>query len=324
VQLAVSDTGTLVYVPGPTGTSSAAFDLALINRDGTVQPLKLPRGQYMTPRASPDGTRLAFGVDQGRDAFVAIYDLAGTTALRRLTLGANSRFPVWTSDGKRIAYQSDREGDLAIFWQPADGSGIAERLTRPGAGESHFPEVWSPTSNQLLFSVVKGTEHTLWTLSLPDKKMAPFAAIRSSAAINPVYSPDGRWLAYQSDHTRRTMLYVQPVPPNGAVYQLPWQQADQPHEAVWSPDGKELFYNPRAGGFEVVAVTTLPHFAFGPATALPRPFQLSPPQARRAYDVTPAGLFVGLVTPGVGSVSPQMEVVVNWHEELKQRIALDR
>ena len=161
---------------------------------------------------------------------------------------------------------------------------------------------------------------TLWTLSLPDKRLAPFAAIRSGAAINPVFSPDGRWLAYQTDQTGRTMVYVQPVPPTGAVYSIRGQRADQPHEAVWSPDGKELFYNPRAGGFEVVAVTTQPEFAFGNPTPLPRPFQLSPPQSRRAYDVTPAGMFVGLVAPGAGDVSAQLEVVVNWSEELKRLV----
>jgi serine/threonine protein kinase len=102
---------------------------------------------------------------------------------------------------------------------------------------------------------------------------------------------------------------VQPVPPTGAVYSIRGQRADQPHETVWSLDGKELFYNPRAGGFEVVAVTTQPEFAFGNPTPLPRPFQLSRPQSRRAYDITPAGMFVGLVTAGAGDVSAQLEVV---------------
>jgi hypothetical protein len=91
---------------------------------------------------------------------------------------------------------------------------------------------------------------------------------------------------------------------------------------VWSADGKELFYNPRAGDFEAVRVTTEPTFAFGSAVALPRPFQLSPVEARRAYDVTTSGKFVGLIPvgqpEGTSQIASQIQVVLNWFEELKR------
>jgi dipeptidyl aminopeptidase/acylaminoacyl peptidase len=94
---------------------------------------------------------------QGKEAIVWIYELAGTSAMRRLTFGGNNRFPMWSADGQRVAFQSDREGDLAI-WQRADGSGAAERLKTPEPKTSHIPEAWSPNGDTLMFSVTKETE----------------------------------------------------------------------------------------------------------------------------------------------------------------------
>ena len=111
-----------------------------MDRKGGVEPLKLPPGAYASPRVSPDGTRIAFGTDDGKEAIVWIYDLSGMSAMQRLTFGGNNRFPIWSADGKRVAFQSDRDSDLAIFWQPADGTGTAERLTMNRIqGESHAP-----------------------------------------------------------------------------------------------------------------------------------------------------------------------------------------
>ena len=322
-QFAVSATGTLVYVPGPSMASLSKVDFGLADRKGNVKPLNLPHGAYAHPRISPDGRRLAFDVASGQESFVALYDLAGRTAARRLTVDGSSRFPVWTAAGTRVAYQSDREGNLGIFWQPADGSGAAERLTKPADGESHVPEAWSPVSNTLLYSVVKGSEYTLWTLSLADRTKAPFGAIRSTIPINPVFRQDGRWIAYQTNQTGRSMVYVQPVPPTGSVHQLTAPGGDQPHEPLWSHDGKELFYNPRAGHFEVVSVTTDKSFEFGKPVAVPRAFQLNPPQGRRSYDITPAGLIVAVILPGTGdaTTAARFEVIVNWFQELKRRMS---
>ena len=91
----------------------------------------------------------------GRTAVVSTYELSGASAVQRLTFGGNNRFPIWSADGQRVTFQSDREGDPAIFWQPAIG-GTAERLTKPDPGTSHMPESWSPDGNVLLFSATKG------------------------------------------------------------------------------------------------------------------------------------------------------------------------
>ena len=324
---ALSSAGTLVYIPGP-AVRSATIDFGLFDRTGKGTPLKLPLGNYSGPRVSPDGGRLAFTVSAGQEEYIAVYDLSGTKAMRRLTLEGNNRFPVWASDGSRVAYQSNREGDVSIFWQAADGSGGAERLTTAGPGESHSPESWSPTTNTLLFSVYKDGEHTLWTLSLPDKTVARFGALRSTVPINAVFSPTGRWVAYQSDQSGRTTVYVQPVPPTGAVYPLLRRGTDVPHEPLWSPKGNELFYNPRAGSFEVVGVTTEPEFGFGNPTKLPRPFRLTPPQGRRSYDVATDGRIVAIIVPEGSEESPgtqqPLALVLNWHEELKVKVPVPR
>src|SRR5262249_1050337 len=101
-QFSTSLTGALVYGPGPTRVSSEAQDLALVDRAGTLERLKLPSGEYFHARMSPDGRRVAFTAQT--DVFV--YALGGGTSMQRLTFGGINRFPVWTGDGKRIAFQS--------------------------------------------------------------------------------------------------------------------------------------------------------------------------------------------------------------------------
>jgi Tol biopolymer transport system component len=118
--------------------------LVLVNGKGVVGPIKLPPGPYGYPRVSRDGKRLTYGTDEGKDAVVWIYDLSGTNAPERLTFQGASRYPVWSADGQRVAFQWDREGDSGIFWQRADAAGTAERLTQPEKGVAHIPDSSSP------------------------------------------------------------------------------------------------------------------------------------------------------------------------------------
>ena len=120
-----------------------------------MAPLKVPPDVYQYPRVSPDGTRLVFGTSDGKQAVVSTYELSGASTVRRLTFEGNNRFPIWSANGSRVAFQSDRQGDPAIWWQPADG-GTAEKLTTPEPGTSHTPESWSPDGDVLLFSETKG------------------------------------------------------------------------------------------------------------------------------------------------------------------------
>ncbi|MEO5897509.1 MAG: protein kinase [Vicinamibacterales bacterium] len=316
-------TGSFIYIPGPVAANPALLEIALIDLQGNVEPLKLAPGLYSTPRASPDGERIAFVTEDSKDAIVWVYDVSGATARRRLTFGGNNRFPIWSPDGTRVAFQSDRDGDLAIFSQAADGSGAAERLTKPDQGTSHVPDSWSPKGDVVLYTVVKGSQNSLWTLSLRDRKAVPFGNVRSTTEIGAVFSPDGRWVAYSSTEGGQTRVFVEPFPATGAKYQLP-AEGDNPHMAVWARNGTELFYDPRAGGFESVRVTTQPVFAFGDPVPVSHPFQLGPVTARTSYDITRAGKFVGLLPAGqkefLTPIAPQINVVLNWFEELKARV----
>jgi serine/threonine-protein kinase len=320
----VSRTGTLAYVPGPVSGSSAVRDLGFADRKGAVELLKLPPGPYQAPRISPDGKWIAVGSDDGKEAIIYVRDVAGTSALRRLTYGGNNRFPAWSADSLRVTFQSDRAGAAAVFWQRADGTGPAEQLTTPAAGESHAPESWSPKGHRLLFSVNKGPTVSLWVYSLTEKKAVPFGGVQSNYPTGAVFSPTGDWVAYTSNEQGRTTVYVQPDPPTDAKYQLYSRPGDSPHEVTWSPDGKELFYNPRPAALEAVSFTTAPTVAFGNPINVPKAFTLGPASAWRNYDVARDGRFLGVFTPdqagGVAPTTEEIDVVINWFEELKARV----
>ena len=315
-QFDVSSTGVLVYVPG--SARSGQDDVFLYDRKGDFTPLKLPRGSYSYPRVSPDGKRLALETNDGKQAMVSLYDLSGASSLRRLTFGGNSRLPLWSSDGRRVAFQSDRDGDRAIFWQSADG-GTAERLTRPEPGTTHVPESWAPQADVFLFSATKETETTLWTFSVRDRRASRFGDVTSSAfPTDAVFSPDGRWVAYQAGDlgTGEATTYVQPFPATGAKYEI--ARGGRP---MWSRDGKELFFVPAPGQFTVVSVQTDPVFGFTAPAAVLRRFGLAPPLSPRTYDILPDGRFVAVDTINAtgDQRSAQVHVVLNWFEELKTK-----
>jgi dipeptidyl aminopeptidase/acylaminoacyl peptidase len=327
-QFSVSNTGSLVYVPGP--LSGLQGDPALIARTGVVEKLKLPSGAYEAPRVSPDGKRIALGIDDVRGANIWIYDLSGASSIRQLTLGGRNRFPVWSADGQRIAFQSDREGDLGIFWQRADGTDTAQRLTRPDRGVSHIPESWSRTEDRFLFGTSTGSSFSLWTFSVSDRKAEPFSQVRSVFPLGAVFSPDGRWVAYSTFEpgdtgpdisSGRTGIFVEPFPSTGAKYRI----SSSGLHPLWSPDGKELFYS--TGGLFVVTVTTGRGFEFSRPVSIPRPFSSPGPTVARAYDIMPNGQrFIGIVPSGQGQAggSTQIQVVLNWFEELKQHVPLTK
>jgi serine/threonine-protein kinase len=318
-QFSVSNTGSLIYIPGPAAATASDQLLALLDRKGIVEPLKLRAAPYEFPRVSPDGRSVAVGTDDGKVANVWIYDLSGATAARQLTFGGRNKYPVWTADGKRVVFQSDREADLAIFWQLADGTGTAERLTKPDKDNAHIPESASPDGKTLSFDVRTSSEHTLWTLTLADKKVAAFGDVRSSSLSSSAFSPDGRWLAYTSgDIGSAPSVFVQPFPATGAKYLV-----STGIHPLWSPNGKELFFSTR-GQFSVVGIVTHPSFAVGNTTPLRSSAVARErgPGLPRETDILKDGNFVGIVTPefAQSTPTPTINVVLNWFEELKQRV----
>jgi serine/threonine-protein kinase len=315
-QFAVSPSGALVYVPGP--ARAGHEDVFVYGKDGTAQALQLPKGRYAYPRVSPDGSLLAFESHDGKDSTIAVYQLSGTTAARRLTFGGNNRFPIWSRDGKRVVFQSDREGDAGIFWQPLDG-GAPERLTSAEQGTTHVPESWSPTTEMFLYSVNRGTASELWIFSPGEKKATRFGDVGSAGfPTNAMFHPDGRWVAYQAGDpgSGEATLFVEPFPPTKTKYQI-----DRGGRPAWSADGRQLFFVPAPGQFKVVNVTTGSTFETTAPAYLPRPFGLSPPASPRNYDILRDGRIVGINTTGetAGSAT-QIHVVLNWFEELKTRV----
>jgi serine/threonine-protein kinase len=315
-QVEISSTGVLAYVPGP--VRAGQDDLFLYDRKGGMTALKLPRGTYGYPRVSPDGKWIAVETSDAKQAMISLYDLSGASSLRRLTFGGNNRLPIWSADGRRVAFQSDREGDRAVFWQPVEG-GTAERLTRPEPGTSHVPESWTPQGDVFLFSATKELETTLWTFSVRDRKASRFGDVTSSVLTNAVFHPSGRWVAYQAGETGvgEATTYVQPFPPTGAKYEIGW--GGRP---MWSRDGKELFYVPAPSQFAVVSVRVEPVLAFSPPALVPRRFGLAPPASPRPYDILPDGRIVSVdaVNLAGDQQSQQIQVVLNWFEELKAKL----
>ena len=135
--LAVSETGTLLYVPGPTSFESQAQRLTIVGRDGRDSPLNLPPSAYVAPRLSPDGRRIAFSLERTKDTSVWIYDLSGTAGARQLS-GRRDRYPLWSPTGNASRISRIEGAGAGIYWQRADGTTRAERLTKAESGVAHY------------------------------------------------------------------------------------------------------------------------------------------------------------------------------------------
>ena len=325
-QFGVSEGGTLVYVPGPTSFLTAERALFVSDSNGSRTQLAVPPGPYLHPRVSHDGKYLAVATDDGKDADVSIYDLSATSAMRRITFGGRNLFPIWSPDG-RIAFQSNRDGDAAIFTQRADGSGVT-RLTKPEKDVSHIPESWSPDGRTLLFSALKDRRYMLFALSLAGGQINRFGDVESAEPIGAIFSPNGRWVAYTTNDraggavTRNRGVYVQPFPATGTRIQAPKDRAD--FHPTWGPTGDEIFFIPTASRLVRVGVETQPDFDFVGVSAVPSVTVDRISTDVRDYDVLPDGRFVGTAAAeesGSGTArTPQIRVVLNWQEELKRLV----
>jgi serine/threonine-protein kinase len=317
-QYSISPTGSLVYVPG--GVQATQLSLVWVNRNGAEQPLSAPGRAYLNPRLSPDGRRVAVVIAE-QETQVWLYDLPRETLTPFTFEGNYNTMAVWTPNGKRIAFESNKEGPLNIFWQMADGSGGLERLTTDE--NIQVPYSWSPDEKQLAFFEVipnppdpnASTHREIWVLRMGDRKMQPFLRTRFDESV-PRFSPDGRWLAYTSDASGREEVYVQPYPGPGEKWPI---STDGGTEPVWNPNGRELFY--RTGNkMMAVDIATQPSFAAGKARMLfegryePGPLQLA------NYDVSSDGQRFLMLKPIEQAAPTQINVVLNWFEELKRRV----
>jgi Tol biopolymer transport system component len=240
-QFDFSRTGTFVYLAGKMATR--AWPVVWLGRSGKTQPLMATPRAYYFPRFSPDGQRLALAAasDKGTDLFVHEWQ---RDTMMQLTFGAQAYVPVWTPDGKHITFGSTSAG-YALSWIRSDGAGTAERLL-----ESHnnvVPYSFSPDGLRLAYMEISPkTGFDIWTLPLdtsdPDhpKPGKPEPFLRTSADERvPAFSPDGHWIAYRSDESGRSEIYVLPFPGGGGKWQI---STGGGLYGIWSNNGRELFY----------------------------------------------------------------------------------
>jgi Tol biopolymer transport system component len=251
-----------------------------------------------------------------QEAQIWLYDLSRET-LTRLTFEGNVNVnPVWTRDGKRITFTSNKEGPQNLFWQLADGSGGLERLTT--SEYVNTPSSWSPDGQLLAFwEVNAATGWDIWVLRPSDRKAQPFLRTPFNESV-PRFSPDGRWLAYISNESGRYEIYVQPYPGPGGKWQISTEGGTEP---AWNPNGKELFY--RSGDkMMAVDIATQPGFSAGKPRVLFEGRYEPTPATFPNYDVSPDGQRFLMLKPAEASEAAptQINVVLNWFEELKRRV----
>ena len=308
----VSETGALVYVPGG-GLESRT--LVWVDRDGREEALAAEPRAYAYPRISPDGERVALDVrDQENDIWVWNF---GRETMTRLTFAPGQDMnPVWTRDGRRVAFTSERDGPRNLYWKAADGTGTVERLN-----ESEIPELptaFTPDGTQLVFFEVAAEGGlNLGVLSL-EGSPEPLLATEFDER-NAEISPDGRWLAYESDSSGQYEVYVRPFPSvDDGLWLISKGGGRQP---LWAPDGRELFYLTPGTSLMTVDVQTEPSVAYGkPEEVFAGRFSGGP--FLRTYDISPDGeRFLMIKESGNDETSSTEFILVqNWFEELKRLV----
>jgi serine/threonine-protein kinase len=329
---AISRQGALVYVPGGEGGLPPLRQLVWVDRKGREQPVGAPPRPYVMARISPDGTRLALDIrDQDNDVWV--WELTQRT-LRRLTFDPRQNMsPVWTPDSQRIIFASQRAGSANLFWHAADGTGVDQRLTTSASAQ--FPGSVTPDGTHVLgYELHPATSADIVQVAL--KGAAPSNGTRAPAAsdrtaeplvqttfteYNAEISPDGRYLAYESNESGPFEIYVRPYPQvNDGRWQVSIAGGTRP---AWARNGRELVYVDGAATLMVVAIQTAgPTFSVGnPAKVFDTKY--ATPLAARSYDVSPDGqrfLFIKEPTTDDIATSTSLVVVEHWFEELNARV----
>jgi Tol biopolymer transport system component len=290
--------------------------LLWVDRKKQVKELAAPARPYGSPHISPDGRRVAITVlSGGTSADVWVYEIPHGT-LTRLTFDEHSTAPVWSPDGKRIAFTTTRRTGPAILAKSADGSG-AEEILVPGESLILVPTSWSSDGKFLAYwTVGSETGRDVWIAPLTGEgKRQPFLQTKFNE-MQARFSPDGRWVAYMSEESGRYEVYVQPFPGPGGKWQISTNGGTVP---VWAQNGRELFYM-SSGKVMSVGVTTQPTFsASTPRIVADVPPLLMGRLSNGVYDVSPDGQRFLFVKANVESGPPdEVHVVLNWTEELKQ------
>jgi serine/threonine-protein kinase len=312
---AVSNTGTLTYLPGR--QAEVERQLVLVDRQGVGTPIVDERRNYSSPRFSPDGTGVAVKVFRSLGSGpgdIWVYDLTSGTRIR-LTTGGENGMPIWTPDGDRITFGSDYE----TIQSKVIGGDAVDKLHR--SPNPVFPGSWTPEGEVLIFEEIHPeTQGDIWVLS-EEGEANPWIATEFAESA-PQLSPDGRWLAYVSNESGRNEVYVQAYPGASERVTVSTNGGSEP---VWSRDGRELFY--RTGARLMVAsIQTTPALRSSRPRQLFKGPYVSPSTIRahaRTYDVAPDGQHFLMIEGGEEEGRNQLYFVLNWFEELKRLVPTD-
>ena len=327
---AVSRSGALVHVPARTVDSPGS--LVWVDRTGRSAPTGAPPHIYAGPRLSPDGTRVAVTVADRQDD-LHVLDLKKGTLLRLAQSPAVESSPVWTRDGQRLVFASNRDGRSNLYAQAADGTGTVERLTN--APDEQLPAWVAPERTGILGSEIspKTAGDIVW-FPIQDSARQTLAGLASSETPRrlvetlgidyfPEVSPNGRFIAYQSNEWGRSEIYVRPFP---GVDEGVWHvSVNGGLKPVWARNGRELFYlDPGHALFAIPVETSGTTFGFGRPSKL---FDTSVDTSGtpRDYDVAADGRFLMVERRMSANQRQQtLVVVLNWFEELKARLPAGR
>ena len=302
----VSENGTLAFIGGP------ANDVQLNWFDRSGKPLGQagPRAVYENPSLSPDGRTIAFDRGSPHDIWLLDVDRGGAT--RVISDRSDDRQAVWSPDGKTLAFSSDRGGSEGIYERIIGDS--TDRLVIRTDGPALLSD-WSRDGRYLAFA----SGGDVWALpTFGDRQALQITASPMFQELAATFSPDGRWIAYQSDESTGITrsgegdVFVRSFPGKSFVGQVSTGGGFAPR---WSTDGKELYYVAPDGMLTAVAVT--PHgetIKFGaPALLFRPPFNMTPLGVRVRYGIAKDGRFLARLA----SQSLSVTVVINWFEQLK-------
>ena len=303
-QFAVSPSGSLVYLAGSFVTPRS---LVWTDRGGREEIISATPGTYQQPRISPDGTRLA--VSAG--ANIWIWNFAAETLMRLTNETFTQYNPAWTPDSRHVVYDSNDGAGVRILRRAADGTGTAEVLVPIPAG---YPEIVLPGGKGLIYHPV---ERIAMLLPMePKGPSRPLLPDIKGQVSDVELSPNGRWIAYESNESGRFEVYVRPFPDvNGGRWQLSSNGGAHP---LWARNGRELFFIARDGTLTSVPIKAGPSFAYDKPAAVLRVGHYYVNIAR-GYDVSPDGkrfLFIKNQT----AARPSITVVANWLDEVRARL----
>ncbi len=309
-----SRTGVLVYSPG--GTQPVARSLLWVSRDGATRPVTGTRRAYCGPRLSPQGGRLILAIEDDRGFDLWSQELDREALMRLTAEPGNERLPLWMPEGLRFVYSaSATEQASSLLWKAADGGG--EALTLLDTGHEIVPGSVSRDGAWLAYTERDpgrgSTGSDIWVLPLSagDRHPEPFLQTPFDEA-GPSFSPAGNWLAFTSDESGRSEVYVRPFPGPGGKWQVSTEGGSEP---VWSPKGDEIFFR-SATNMMAAPVTTQDGFQADKPVILFEDTYDRGLLGYPNYDVTPDGSRFLMIRSEPRPAPTQLNVVLDWFADL--------